>query len=232
MSLKGQYEAASGEWLNYQLFLPKAYDPAAEKEWPCILFLHGSGRRGTDIGLLDEYGLNGLAQRLDHFPFVVLTPQCPPDSSWIDHREAVLALLKETIRKNNVDATKVYVTGFSMGGSGAWDLAARSPETFAAAIPISGWFDPDQAERLKHMPIWNFHGEDDETVPLGKSDEMVAALREIGAPVKFTSYPGLGHAVMNITYDKPELFQWLLEHQSPRETGNRVLNEGDAEAEA
>ena len=100
-----------------------------------------------------------------------------------------------------------------MGGFGTWALAAAHPERFAAIAPICGGGDPKQAERLKDLPIWVFHGAKDPTVPLARSEEMVKALKEAGGEPKFTVYPDAGHDSWTETYDNPELYEWFLAHK-------------------
>jgi predicted peptidase len=112
-----------------------------------------------------------------------------------------------------VDPDRIYLTGLSMGGSGTWTLAGEYPEYFAAIVPICGSGDPQDAKRLKELPIWVFHGAKDEAVPLSRSEEMVKALKEEGAEVKFTIYPEAGHDSWTETYNNPELYQWLLKHK-------------------
>ena len=108
----------------------------------------------------------------------------------------------------------MYLTGLSMGGFGTWTLAAAYPRRFAAIAPICGGGSPKDAPKLKSLPIWVFHGAQDKTVPLARSEDMVKALKGAGAgEVKFTVYPDAGHDSWTATYDNPELYSWLLAHQ-------------------
>ena len=127
--------------------------------------------------------------------------------------ETLNTLLDDVIQKYSVDEDRVYLTGLSMGGFGAWTLATANPERFAAIAPICGGGDPFRASRrLRSMPIWVFHGAKDPTVPIKMSEDMVDALKKAGADVKFTVYPDAGHDSWTATYDNPELFTWFLEH--------------------
>ncbi len=199
--------------MNYQLFVPDEYEANQNMEWPIILFLHGNKKRGDNIHLLDDYGLNWTAERKQDFKFIVVTPQCPESSSWPFEREAVLTLLDEIISTYRVDRERVYLVGFSMGGNGAWDLAAFAPERFAAVVPISGWFDTEKALLLKDIPIWAFHGEDDDVVSIQGSEDMVAALKGVDGDIKFTSYPNLKHFIMDETFSNPDIYTWMLSHK-------------------
>ncbi|MCM3748619.1 alpha/beta hydrolase-fold protein [Paenibacillus pasadenensis] len=197
--------------LNFQLFLPHDYLVHDDSNYPLFLFLHGAKKRGEDIHKLDGYGMNRIAENNQEFPYIVLTPQCPADSDWITEFDTVMALVDETVTKYRVDSKRIYVTGFSMGGNGAWHYASKMPGLFAAAVPLSGWYDPDRARTLMDMPVWAFHCVDDDVVSCSGTEEMVEALTIAGGKVKATYYTGLkhDHQVMYETYNNPDLHAWL-----------------------
>ncbi|QYR20245.1 prolyl oligopeptidase family serine peptidase [Paenibacillus sp. sptzw28] len=198
--------------LNYQLFLPHDIESKNDKKYPLILFLHGIKKRGEDISLLNNYGLTWIAESKPDFPFIVVTPQCPTDSNWVQEYQQVLALIDEIITNHPIDSERIYLTGFSMGGNGTWDFASRSPELFSAIVPISGWFEPDKAMLLKDVPIWAFHCVDDDVVHVSGTEDMDKALTSIEGNVKVTYYSGFkhDHKVMHETYNNTELYNWLL----------------------
>lgn len=196
--------------LDYLVYLPKGY-AKSEQKWPLILFLHGSGESGSDLSRVKRHGPPKLVDEKDDFPFIVISPQSPRRGGW--DRYALKGLLDEVLANYHVDRDRVYLTGLSMGGYGTWTLAAAYPEYFAAIAPICGGGDPDGAGQLKDLPIWVFHGAKDEAVPLRRSEEMVAALKKLGADVKFTIYPEAGHDSWTETYANPELYQWFLSHK-------------------
>jgi predicted peptidase len=196
--------------LNYLLFLPEGYGKG-DKEWPVILFLHGSGESGDDLSKVKKHGPPKIVEKKKDFPFVVVSPQSP-GMGW--NVEALNGLLDEILSKYKVDKDRVYLTGLSMGGFGTWSLAAAHPEKFAAIAPICGGGRPADAAKLKDLPIWVFHGAKDRTVPLARSDDMVKALKEAGAKeVEFTIYPEAGHDSWTETYDNPKFYDWLLKHK-------------------
>ena len=117
--------------------------------------------------------------------------------------------LDQLIAKKPIDTRRIYLTGLSMGGYGTWDLIARQPERFAAAIPICGGGDPATAERIKHIPLWVFHGDADSAVKVSRSRDMVAALKQAGGEPKYTEYEGVGHDSWTRTYKSPEIYEWL-----------------------
>lgn len=179
---------------------------------PVLLVLHGSGERGDD---LEEVRVNGPAKTLEATQrqdprrrFLIVSPQCPSGEWW--SAQQLDLLLREVQSKYPVDPDRIYVTGLSMGGYGTWELAAEYPDRFAAIAPICGAGNPDDADRLKHLPVWMFHGEKDSVVPFARSTEMYDALRRVGGRVRFSPYPDRGHDAWSPTYVNPELYTWLL----------------------
>jgi len=147
---------------------------------------------------------------------VVLSPQCPTGSWWTDHLDALVALLDETSERFDIDDNRVYVTGLSMGGEGAWALAACAPERLAALAPVCGMSRPERAPLHARVPTWAFHGTDDPVVPVRHTVDMVRALeRAAGAPI-LTLYEGVGHDSWSAAYDDASgLYAWLLEQRRP-----------------
>lgn len=201
--------------MAYYTALPEG--PAPPDGWPLMVFLHGSGERGTDIEDVRRNGPPKLFGKMKELnSFMIITPQCP-DGRWWD-TVALKDLIDQTIALHPVDKTRIYLTGISMGGFGVWDLLKAYPDFFAAAIPMCGGGDPKTAKRFKDIPIWIFHGSQDLDVPIQRSIEMEEALRKAGGAPTFTFYPDAGHDCWTRTYDDPEIYDWLL-HQR-RETGS------------
>lgn len=196
--------------LPYLLYLP----PDDGKKHPFLLYLHGAGERGNDPQVLRGHGLIKHLER-DDFPFAVLAPQCPTDSWWSLHLPEINLLFQATLAQYPIDLSRVYLTGISMGGHGAWCLGALRPDYFAAAAIICApnLMQPDQVCTMKNVPTWVFHGDADETVPLVCSEIMVDALQACGGDVRFTVYPGVGHDSWNTAYADPTLYEWFLTHQ-------------------
>jgi predicted peptidase len=123
---------------------------------------------------------------------------------------SLMGLLDRLDGELPIDQARIYVGGLSMGGYGIWDLLARQPRRFAAAFPICGGGDPTTATTFAHVPIWAFHGADDEIVPVARSVEMVDALKAAGAKnLRFSNYAGVGHHSWLNAFAEPELFDWL-----------------------
>jgi predicted peptidase len=202
--------------LPYLLYLPDDYDENSAKQWPFILFLHGAGERGNNFDALKSQGLPKKLEK-ESLPFIVLAPQCPKEDWWADYRSTLMAMVDAVLANYRVDTSRVYLTGLSMGGRGSWDLATCYPNRFAAVAPICGWGDglfgyPDRLKRIKHIPVWTFHGDADELVPIKSTQWLVDSLEQYGGKVKLTTYPGVGHDSWTETYDNPELYEWFLEH--------------------
>jgi len=207
--------------LRYLLFLPSDYDAASAKRWPTILFLHGSGERGDDLERVKVHGPPKIVAAKPDFPFIVVSPQCPSGRSWND--DELNALLDEVIGRCAVDTNRIYLTGLSMGGFGAWKLAIASPERFAAVVPICGGGEPmtafgygadsQKARDLKALPFWAFHGAQDTAVAPAQSAAMVEVLRRLGCNVEYTVYPDANHDSWTRTYDDPKLYEWFLAHE-------------------
>ena len=208
--------------LGYLLYLPQGYNQAGNQEpWPLILFLHGMGERGDDLELVKKHGIPKVAERRPGFPFIAVSPQCPADSVWTMQLPALNALLDEVLARYNADPDRVYLTGLSMGGFGAWHLAAAYPERFAAVVPICGGVDehlgfPAKLALLKDVPVWAFHGGRDDVVPPERSRMAVDALNRYGGQARLTIYPEAGHDSWSQTYDNSELYDWLLAHRRLR----------------
>ncbi len=148
--------------VDYLLYLPPEYDNS--RKWPLVVYLHGSGVRGTDPNLVRREGVAKQVESGKQYPFILVSPQCPPDSVW--STELIVAFIEHICSSWPVDRDRVYLTGSSMGGFGAWNTACFDPGRFAAIAPLCGGGDINQAERLQNVPVWAFHGENDKTVPL------------------------------------------------------------------
>jgi predicted peptidase len=198
---------------KYLLFLPRGYDRSRQR-WPLIVYLHGGSMRGTDPERLRRWGVPHVADADSSFPFIVLSPLLPERQLWTD-TDALIALLDDIQARYRVDPRRVYLTGHSLGGNGAWYLAYRHPERFAAVAPMAGPANAWWSTRLKDVPLWVFHGAADDVVPLKESREMVDALRKEGAAdLTFTVLPGRGHDILD-AFENRELYAWFLRHRRP-----------------
>ncbi len=212
---------------RYQLWLPHGW--SAAREWPVILFLHGAGERGDDGSRQIRVGLGpALRQHPARWPMLAVFPQSRPGVGWRGPmlRQALAALDAVTL-EFWADPRRQYLSGSSMGGYGSWRLALDAPDRFAALVPICGGLDaspeailrgggdPSEPQAaaagiLADLPVWIFHGAADDVIPVSESRVMVDALRAVGADVRYTEYPCVGHNSWDRAFDEPALPEWLL----------------------
>jgi predicted peptidase len=232
--------ALQGVTYKYQVFIPDNWTP--RQKWPVILFLHGSGERADDGLQQTDTGI-GTAIRMDRsqVPAIVVMPQCRKNLWWVEPPMAELAIatLEAATKEFHGDTSRTYLTGLSMGGYGTWYLAQKYPGRFAALVVVCGGIHPspatlkahpelikwapedgpksyaEAASRIGKVPVWIFHGADDEIVPVAESQRMQAAMKQIGAEVHYTEYAGVKHVSWDKAYDDPKLFPWLFSKSLP-----------------
>ena len=224
---KRVYEGPDGDTLPYRLYIPKHYD--CGEYYPLVLFLHGSGEKGTDNE--DQIRVGLPAAFLDPaspvYDAIVVAPQCPNGAKWVnveweegnfacsatpEAKPLAMArgILEELKTELNVDEDRVYVTGLSMGGFGTWDLLTRHGSLFAAGMPVCGCGDPSYARLLRRIPIRSFHGSEDDAVPVSGDREMFEAIRRAGGTlIDYTEFDGAGHFIWDTVYGDTENWTWL-----------------------
>lgn len=223
-----------GASYRYQVFVPSA--KAAGRNPAVVLFLHGSGERGTDNRRQTEVGLGPhLRTHTADFPALVVFPQAPEGTSWTGPQARMaLAALDEAIDEFDGDDNRITLTGISRGGYGVYELAMMEPKRFAALVPVCGDITqppalkerllvegvaeaPDPfiaaAQQLQRLPVWAFHGAKDETVTPDQSRHMVEALRGVGGNVRYTEFAEAGHNSWDAAYATPELWTWAFSRQ-------------------
>jgi predicted peptidase len=215
---------------RYRLLRPATVEPG--KTYPIVLFLHGAGERGSDNLAQLKYLPTWLAEPewRERYPCYVVAPQCRADHRWAPYDwsdkqssplapeptgdlAAAVAAVDAVLAAEPIDPARIYLTGLSMGGYGAWELAARMPQRFAAVAPICGGGDEAQARKLVGLPIWCFHGADDKVVPVARSRSMVAAIKAAGGEPKYTELPGVGHDSWTPAYRESGLLDWLFQQR-------------------
>jgi predicted peptidase len=218
----------------YMVYVPRDWTPS--KRWPVILFLHGSGERGSGGLLPTQVGVGTtLRTTPGRVPAIVVFPQALPDERWIGApAEAAMRALDRSIAEFSGDGQRVYATGLSLGGYGVWHLALAYPDRFAALVPVCGGIVPAGsatsvrqspltasasdpyafvAQRLRDVPVWIFHGAEDTAVLPSESRKMAAALRDAQGSVRYTEYEGVGHNSWDRAYTGEELWAWLFEQK-------------------
>jgi len=208
-----QQEIYDPSTLNYLLFTPRDSSAVENGKFPLIISLHGIGERGEDLWRVKGDGLPKILDGKNDFPFIVVSPQCPSTTEWYYDRTDIKLnkLIDSVIARYPVDTSRIYLTGFSMGGIGTLDLAIRYPNRFAALMPIAfriedGW----DLCIIKDMPLWGFHGQHDPIIPLYKAQSVITTLTNCGGSPTFTIYSDLFHDAWTRTYNNPAVFIWLL----------------------
>lgn len=225
--------ALDGRTYRYQVFVPANW--TAKKTWPVVLFLHGSGEAGSDNHKQMTQGLPPWLR--DHgadFPAVVVIPQAPENTYWNGNSEQMaMQALQHGVDEFHGDASRLYLTGLSMGGFGAWQIAIDYPRKFAAAAIICGAINPIADEpalyvvgippsvdpyawvamRIDRLPVWIFHGSNDTVVPLIDDHQLYPALQRAQVDVRYTEFAGVNHGSWVPAYALPELWPWMFSHR-------------------
>lgn len=216
------WESPNGGTLPYRLHVP--VQTKAGRLYPLVVHMHGAGSRGTNN--LDQIRNGGadfiLWANKSGKEYVFLAPQCPAGKKWVDtstpgmkdnptpYMRMAMEIIDDARSRYPVDPNRIYVMGISMGGFATWELCQRRPELFAAALPCCGGGDPLHASRLTDIPIWAFHGDLDESVPVSRSREMVSAIKAAGGTkIKYREYAGKRHNVWTPTFSDDSVFEWL-----------------------
>ena len=223
--------------MPYRMLSPSEIESG--KEYPLVLFLHGSGERGNDNEKQLAHGASIFSNPVnsDKYPAFVVFPQCkekywtgkideqffmpgspvPPESK---AEETLMELINHLIANNPIDKNRIYIVGISMGGIAAYDLVCRHPDIFTAAVPICGAVNPERLSDARNVKFMIFHGEEDDEVPSYCSREAYKALNSVGTNVEYIEFAGIGHDCWSSAFNYPTLLSWLfsqsktLTHQS------------------
>ncbi|MGH8525808.1 MAG: prolyl oligopeptidase family serine peptidase, partial [Gammaproteobacteria bacterium] len=225
---------------GYRVYMPENFD--AKKAYPVVLILHGAGARGDDN---ERQTFSPLGSAIRRNPrqfdaFIAVFPQARENTYWIGEMvDQAVKALEQTVDEFKADPRRLYLTGNSLGGYGAWYTVAKYPGKFAALVPVSGGIFPLDtqtvapeirplvpadmlklydaedpylafAKMIGKTPTWIFHGSEDQTVPVSEARNMAQALRAVKGDVRFTEYAGEGHGVGAKPYADAELWKWLL----------------------
>lgn len=198
--------------LGYALHVPEG---AKKAKKPLIVFLHGSGEKGNNIELVKVNGPFDYLKThtLDAF---VLAPQCPENEYWDE--EVLYRLIQKVVKDNNIDEKRIYLTGLSMGGWGAWNLAFAHPDMFAALVPIAGFVDRvPMIENCKigEIPMRIFHGLLDDVVDVSYSTAIYKKLKPCAKDIELTIFDDANHNSWTRVYDNPAIYEWMLKQSKP-----------------
>ncbi len=214
--------------LRYRELQPER--PDADR-YPLVVFLHGSGERGTDNEKQLTHGaqmwLNPTVRK--KYPAYVVFPQCPEDAYWAydeaptsyapdampileeptKYIKLVRGLVSKYIGEGNIDPNRIYLVGLSMGAMAVYDLAERFPNMWAAAVPICGSVNPKRLKNCRPVAFSIYHGDADPVVPVEASRAAYRRLKELGASVEYKEFPGCTHGSWNPAFNQPNFMKWL-----------------------
>jgi len=210
-----EFKGSNGHALRFSLFVPQK--EGENSKLPLVLCLHGAGGNTAAANILAS------AEMQKKHVCVVMAPACDNrETRWVEApfgrgRSAravmpeLLEALDSVVKETSADPSRIYVTGQSMGGIGTWGLIAKHADRFAAAVPVCGIWQPDDAAKMSGVAIWAFHGDMDPTVPVAGSRDMIAALKKAGVSPepKYSELAGVGHGSWGPAYANPELWEWL-----------------------
>lgn len=223
------FVAEDGTALPYRLYKPDGYTEA--KTYKLLLLLHGKDERGTDnIAQISRRDAMPFVQKIVadkqlKSEYFIVAPQCPTSDLWAQvaadgsytysadgqtkTQKAVFYLLMDLVEKYSVDTAKLYVTGYDNGAYGVYDMLARYPGLFAAALPMSGGADVNQYKAYEETAIWTFHSADDVSGGYGQNLETVRKLESVGAGVLYTEFKSVGHNAWRQGYTNENAFDWM-----------------------
>lgn len=203
--------------LPYLLYVPEDYDE--NQQYPFILFMHGVGETGPRLDFLKDQVIAKLIEDGEDYPFIIASPHLNYNQFWDQETKMVASFIAQLQSEFPIDPDRIYITGLSLGGSGAWHFALSYPEVPAAVVSMAGFYHygsdvvPNNICNVASIPFWVFHGGQDETAPLAWEQSLVDALIECGAEVQFTVYPDADHSqTFERGFADPALDAWLLEH--------------------
>lgn len=199
----------NGETRKYSVFVPEHYD--ARRAWPTVMFLQGLGEGGTDGVKQTTVGLGPYIRRhAAEFNLIAVFPQSGGKWDTDDSDAIAMACLADVRKRYHVDSARVYLTGVSMGGYGAWRIGGTHAETFAAVVPMAGFDGSRYAAKLAKTPVWAFHNTFDPIVFSSYSKSTVNAINEQGGHAKLSVYGAIGHNCWDRAFEEKEFWPWLL----------------------
>ena len=217
MYTKHYYSAEVGQGFHYLKYMPSG--ASQDDKLPLIIYMHGAGERGnvdgSQVDLVSVHGYFKYIKQGKEYPVMMVAPQCPSGNYWGSYIESLNRFLDHIIAENNVDTSRIYLTGNSMGGTATWLWVLDSAERFAAAAPVCGEGISWYGGRLSDLPIRAFHGDCDTVVSPHQSLAMVSAINLYSkkANASLTLFPGVAHNAWDYAYND-ELIEWFLQHRN------------------
>lgn len=238
---KEYYDPEFDLTMPYWLYVPTDYDPL--KAYPVVMALHGTGEREEPMDAILEKMVMATCWAEDsehgHNQCIVIAPQCiiryDKDDNWttvnqflskrtespfyeMPQLRTAWKILEETKKQFNIDNHRLYITGTSSGGFGAYQMAMDHPGTFAAIVAVSCAPNPAMLGAIREVPIWIYHSDDDPMMQVSWClDPLIPILNRTGNNYRLTRYPrGMvfwqsGHFAWEVCYHDPGMRDWVFE---------------------
>lgn len=206
--MKDQFKV-KGQTYIYYSYAPMRGAQAGPKGYPLVLVLHGAPGNGYAARFLSK---PPLAQK---YPAFIIVPVLPARQHWAwpdgkrDGLAASVAIIKNFAENFPVDPDRIYVIGCSEGGNGAFGAARYFPDFFAAAVTISGGWDPKQAPEMTQLPILALHGAKDEIIPMDWAAATIDEIRKYGGKAQMHIFEDMNHYCPSSRFYSDAVWQWL-----------------------
>lgn len=191
---------------NFILYMPDS----VTTDKPLIITLHSRSSSGQNLQDVDRFGTIDAIESGMKMDAYVLAPQAP-GASW--DAEKIMKVVDYVMENNNVDSTRIYAIGMSMGGNGVADLVAANPERIAAAMILAGALTKGSASEMSKVPVWVIRGMNDRAEAIQRTDDMVEAVREHDSSrIVYSKVKGLDHRQHERILYIPYFYDWLMSH--------------------
>ena len=219
------YAAGTFEYAGITLpFRQLSLNASADGPAALVLILHGGTARGTDNAKqLEAAALDSVEQylRANEMKAILLAPQCPADRMWNEAAssasptmtDCLRAWLDEFAAANAVDSSRIYLFGFSMGGSGAWRLLNDNPTLFAGAGVAAATARMVRAQNVKATPVYAIAGANDTIMDAQQIEDFVQSLANLGGETRFDLLPDADHFQTCDYAFTTERLDWVFAHQ-------------------
>jgi len=213
------YSTSSWGGVSFRLLFPKSYGTDPQKKYPMLIFFHGAGEISKNGYYDNELQLVNCGKKImtevenGDFDGFVIFPQTLT-GYWPTYFSAVVGIINYMAQYNQLDKSRITVSGLSMGGQAVWDFIKSYPKLVAGAAPISAANVADEklsvVDSVQSIPIWISQGGLDNDPKPAASEGLSSYLESHGVDVRYTLYPNKGHGVWDAHFSEPDAFSWML----------------------
>lgn len=186
-------------------------DSVYVKKQPLIIFLHGRSLCGRNLQRVLRYGTLDAQIKGRNVGGYILAPQNPGEA-W--NPKKIMKIVDWAVQKYDIDTTRIYVLGMSLGGFGTMDLAAAYPDRIAAAMALCGGATSKTLGNLNKVPLWIIHGTADRAVSVKESRKVMEEMKKHGETERliYDEWKGASHGRLARVLYLPETYEWLNKH--------------------